>query len=105
MIELRPQALTREAFAPFGDVIEVGSDPMAINYGRTERHHALAAVEVGEGRAIMNIFRSQPVASGFALAIMERHPLGSQAFVPLSGRPYAVVVAPPGDFGVVLVHE
>ena len=58
MIELRPEPLTREAFAPFGDVIEVGSDPMAINYGRTERHHALAAVEVGEGRAIMNIFRN-----------------------------------------------
>ena len=58
----------------------------------------LAAVEVGEGRAILNIFRSKPVQDGFALRVIERHPLGSQAFMPLSPYPYAVVVAPPGDF-------
>lgn len=100
MLELSTEPLSREAFAPFGDVIEVAAsnEQLDINYGRTVRHHALARAEVGDGEAIINIFRSQPVESGFALKVVERHPLGSQAFVPLSDQPYAVVVAPPGDF-------
>ena len=100
MPALRTEVLSAASFAPFGDVIEClpGKSGQAINYGRTERHHALAAVEVGEGRAILNIFRTKPVQDGFALRVIERHPLGSQAFMPLSPYPYAVVVAPPGDF-------
>jgi len=94
------EALTPEAFAPFGDVIEARDAVrhFAINGGNTERYHDLAAVDAGPGgRVIVSIFRGQPRTLPFAVEMMERHPLGSQAFVPLSGRPYLVVVAPAGD--------
>jgi ureidoglycolate lyase len=97
-LPVRP--LTREEFAPFGDVIEVSDDVthFAINAGTTERYHDLARVQPGpDGRAIISIFRSQPRDLPLRISMMERHPLASQAFVPLSGRPYLVVVAPASD--------
>ncbi|HEY4940335.1 MAG TPA: ureidoglycolate lyase [Rhizomicrobium sp.] len=97
---LRPQTLTAEAFAPFGDVIEARGDPLAINYGASLRFHDLASVDTsGEaGRAIVSIFRSTPPSYPFLLTVMENHPVASQAFMPLSGQPYLVVVAPAGPF-------
>lgn len=88
------EPLTAHAFAPFGDVIEASdrSEILDINYGATRRFHDLADVEVGDGRAIISLFRSQPLAP-VVLKLMERHPLGSQAFVPLQPRPYLVAVA------------
>ena len=101
-LNLTPEPLTREAFAPFGDVIEVceSNRVIPINYGLTERHHDLAGVDVDEGggRAIVSIFRTQPISLPFQVKIMERHPRGSQAFVMLTGNPYLVVVAPAGEF-------
>jgi ureidoglycolate lyase len=97
ILEVEP--LSREAFAPFGDVIEASEAArhFPINGGNTERYHDLAGIEPGpEGRAIVSIFRGQPRELPFPVAMMERHPLGSQAFIPLSGRPYLVVVAPAG---------
>ncbi|MYN12527.1 ureidoglycolate lyase [Pusillimonas sp. TS35] len=92
--------LTREAFAPFGDVIEV-SDAVrhfTINDGNTERYHDLANIDPGaDGKAIVSIFRGLPRALPFTVTMMERHPRASQAFIPLSGRPYLVIVAPAGD--------
>lgn len=72
---------------------------MAINDGRTERLHQLAAVDCAaeRGSAAISLFRAQPVDDSFLLQRMERHPLGSQAFINISGNPYAVVVAPAGD--------
>jgi ureidoglycolate lyase len=98
---LRMEPLTREAFAPFGDVIETaGARHFPINGGTTERYHDLASVDVGEsgGRPLINVFRAQPRSWPVEIAMMERHPLGSQAFVPLAGARYAVVVAPAGEF-------
>lgn len=92
--------LTAEAFAPFGDVIEAHdtAEHFPINGGTTERYHNLAYIEPGpEGRAIVSIFRGQPRELPFVVSMMERHPLASQAFVPLSGRAYLVVVAPAAD--------
>ncbi|WP_024303688.1 ureidoglycolate lyase [Pseudogulbenkiania sp. MAI-1] len=97
ILEVEP--LSREAFAPFGDVIEASEAVrhFPINGGNTERYHDLASIEPGpEGRAIVSIFRGQPRELPFRVEMMERHPLGSQAFVPLSGLPYLVVVAPAG---------
>ncbi len=98
MTKLTPQPLTRAAFAPFGDVIETaGAAHFTINEGNTERFHDLARVDVesGGGRALINVFRAQPLALPIAIAMMERHPLGSQAFVPLEARSFLVVVAAP----------
>lgn len=100
MSTLKPVPLTAEAFAPFGDVIEARGDALAINYGATQRFHDLADLDCAAegGRAAVSIFRSTPPAFPFAVKVMERHPLSSQAFVPLSGRPFLVMVAPKGDF-------
>ncbi|MFT3734794.1 MAG: ureidoglycolate lyase [Rhodocyclaceae bacterium] len=98
MLQLTIERLSHEAFAPFGNVIEA-SDAVKhfpINAGNTERFHDLAALDAGEGKLVMSIFRGQPRTLPFTVSMMERHPLGSQAFVPLSGLPYLVVVAPPG---------
>ena len=99
MRSLNPEPLTADAFAPFGDVIEASerAEVMPINYGWTTRFNALTDVAVGDGQAIISIFRSRPLAPP-VLKIFERHPLGSQAFMPLQGRPFLVAVAPPGDF-------
>jgi len=98
---LRMEPLTRAAFAPFGEVIELeGARHFPINGGTTERFHDLAAIDVSEagGRPIVSVFRAQPRAWPVEIAMMERHPLGSQAFVPLDAAGYAVVVAPAGAF-------
>jgi ureidoglycolate lyase len=99
MIRLEAEPLTRAAFAPFGDVIaaDEAARHFTINAGNTVRYHDLATIEAGEhGRVIVSIFRGAPRTLPFTVAMMERHPLASQAFVPLSGRPYLVVVAPAG---------
>jgi len=92
--------LTKEAFAPFGDVIETdGAAHFAINGGTTTRFHDLAHVDVATegGRPLISIFRGQPFAFPVAIQMMERHPLGSQAFVPLQPVPFLIVVAPDRD--------
>ncbi|NYT58516.1 ureidoglycolate lyase [Alcaligenaceae bacterium] len=92
--------LTREAFAPYGDVIEATSQVQhfTINEGNTERYHDLADIDPGtDGKAIVSVFRGLPRTLPFQVSMMERHPLGSQAFMPLSGQPYLVVVAPAGE--------
>lgn len=96
---LQAEPLTREAFAPYGDVIETGGAAhFPINDGAVERYHDLAPVSVdGRGRALVNIFECRrPATVPVPVALVERHPLGSQAFVPLDGARMCVVVAPPG---------
>ncbi|WP_199101523.1 ureidoglycolate lyase [Aquitalea sp. ASV11] len=96
---LRAEALTAKAFRPFGEVMEAGPEArqFAINGGNTMRFHDLAQLDAGpDGRLMVSIFRGQPRSLPFELRMMERHPHGSQAFMPLSGLPYLVVVAPPG---------
>jgi ureidoglycolate lyase len=92
--------LTPAAFVPYGDVIQIeGSHHYTINSGYAERYHDLAAVDVMEqgGRPLISIFRATPRPLPLRIQIMERHPLSSQAFVPLSRIPFLVVVAPPSD--------
>ena len=100
MRRLSIEPLTAEAFAPFGDVIAARGEPRGINYGTTQRFHDLARIDCNAegGRTIVNIFRSMPPVFPFEVRVMERHPLSSQAFMPLSGRPFLVVVAPKGEF-------
>lgn len=99
-LPLRIQPLTAQAFAEFGEVIDsAGHEPLSINQGMTERYHALACVDTGgpEGQALINLFHALPYHLPLRLDSMERHPLGSQAFMPLDARPFVVVVAPAGD--------
>jgi ureidoglycolate lyase len=96
MGRLTIEPLTSAAFAPFGQVIETsGAHHYPINNGMTERYHDLARVELGgvHPRPLISIFHGQPYALPLTLRLVERHPLGSQAFYPLSANPWLVIVA------------
>jgi ureidoglycolate lyase len=92
---LRVEPLTKAAFAAFGEVVEwEGAAPIAINQGFAERVNALAAIDVSANDGLINIslFTANPRPSPIAIAIMERHPDGTQLFFPLQDAPWLVVV-------------
>lgn len=94
------EPLSKEAFAAFGDVIETaGSDHFMINNGSTMRFHKLATVQTAQpdDQAIISIFSAEALDMPLTIRMLERHPLGSQAFIPLLGKPFLIVVAPVGD--------
>jgi ureidoglycolate lyase len=101
MRELMPEPLTAEAFSAFGSVIEAGDDAVTldINQGHAVRYDQLAEIDVADngGVGVISLFRARPLAE-LVLRTFERHPLGSQSFVPLGGAPYLVAVAPAGEF-------
>ncbi len=88
---LQAEPLNAAAFSPFGAVI--GADPataIEINEGFTTRFHRLAAADC-DGKTILSIFRGR--VRPLQVLMLERHPLGSQAFMPLGGHPWLTVVA------------
>ncbi len=96
------EPLSRAAFAPFGQVIDTAdASHYSINGGMTERFHDLARVELGgvHARPLISIFRGRPYVLPLVLKLVERHPLGSQAFFPLAPHPWLSIVAP-DDHGV-----
>jgi ureidoglycolate lyase len=97
--ELVAVPLSRSAFKPFGDVIEtVGDPPSPINQGWAERYHDLAQIDVtaAGGRPLVDLVRTRPRTLPMSIKMVERHALGSQAFVPLARARFIVVVAPAG---------
>lgn len=115
------EPLSGAAFAPFGEIIEPGAARREydINDGQTRRYHDIARAQAlpdtatgavslpapSDGRETMrepqvgfSIFRARPVSLPFTLRRMERHPLGSQAFINVSSVAFAIVVAPAGTF-------
>lgn len=92
---LKIEPLTRENFATFGDVIDVeGARPIAINQGFAQRCDGQARIDVeNEGGSVnVSLFTAQPRPAPIGIALMERHPLGSQLFAPMQSRPWLVVV-------------
>lgn len=87
--------LTREAFDPYGEVIAAeGAQSYPVNDGKCIRYHDLANVEAlgPNARVLVSIFRGSPYPLPLSLTLVERHPFGSQAFFPLGGKPFLVVV-------------
>ena len=93
---IRARALTSDRFAGFGEVFAAGDGvAKTINRGRCQRYSDWASLAfLRDGRASLSLFESEPVALPLKLDFLERHPLGTQAFIPMSGNPYLVVVAP-----------
>jgi len=94
---IHPQPLTSEAFKPFGDVLQTdGVTPELINQGQTQKFADLANMTSADGgRAQISIYRSSAIELPFRIRKLERHPLSSQAFMPLHNRPFTVIVALP----------
>jgi ureidoglycolate lyase len=94
---IKVQPLTKAPFALFGQVIERdGAHHYPINAGNCERYHDLAKVELAgvHARPLISLMQSRGFSLPLPLKMVERHPLGSQAFYPLSQNPFLVVVAP-----------
>lgn len=98
MIELYAKPLTVAAFAPYGDIVESAETQAAeMNAERFERFDDLCKVEASDGRIAISIARCRTASElPYTIDKVERHPLGSQAFVPLTPCRMLVVVAPPG---------
>lgn len=96
MHTLLTEPLTPAAFAPFGDVLEAAGDPdRIINRGMCGRWHDRARLDFGaDGRAGISVFNATPRALPYVLDLLERHPDGSQAFIPMTHTAWLVIVAP-----------
>ena len=101
------EPLTPEAFAPYGDVIDAkGAPDKIINQGKCGRYHDRALIDVTPdtgGRVGVSVFHAELREFPYALDLIERHPEGSQCFVPMSADPFLIIVsdgpdAPPRAF-------
>ena len=87
--------LTEDLFAPYGEVLETrGTPDKLINQGLCGRFHDLANIDVADGRVGISVFDAEARKLPMVLEMVERHPLGSQAFIPMSAKPFLVIVAP-----------
>jgi ureidoglycolate lyase len=93
--QITTEPLTATAFAPFGDLLDCSGDPdKLINQGLCGRYHDRATLDFADGRPGISIFKAKLRSLPYTLDLLERHPLGSQAFVPMSHDPFLVIVAP-----------
>ena len=101
MRELTPKPLTAEAFAPFGDVVDIESanTTFSMNYEMATRYYDLADIDVNDndGKTCISLVRSKAVELPFEAKIMEYHPFGSQLFHPLGNIPFLILVAPASE--------
>ena len=95
MSAIKVQPLSADAFAPFGDVLDCSGTPdKLINQGLCGRYHDKARLDFGaQGRAGISMFKGELCTLPVKLELVERHPDGSQAFLPLSADPFLVIVA------------
>ena len=95
MTPIAIEPLTQSAFAPFGDVLDcAGAPDKLINQGLCGRYHNRARLDFSEGQAGISLFNAQPRTLPLKLEMVERHPFGSQAFIPMTHTPFLVVTAP-----------
>ncbi|TGD67761.1 Ureidoglycolate hydrolase [Tabrizicola sp. WMC-M-20] len=95
---ITPTPLTATAFAPYGDILDATGDFRLINAGLCQRHHDRATLDFGaQGRAGISVFNAAPRTLPYTFDLIERHPDGSQAFIPMSQHPFLVIVAPDPD--------
>ncbi len=99
MTTIRIEPMTAKEFAPFGDVLEAAGTPdKIINQGLCGRYHDRARLDFGPGgRAGISVFKAEPRSLPYRLDMVERHPDGSQAFIPMSADPFLVIVAEDAD--------
>ncbi len=98
MSEIVIQPISKTAFAPFGEVLDCAGDPdKLINQGLCGRYDDRATLDLSDGRAGISLFRSEVRRLPYRLEMVERHPNGSQAFIPMAMVPFLVIAAPDED--------
>ena len=97
---IKPIKITKVNFAPYGDLISSnGVEPIDINSGYAKRFNNLANIDISKnkGEAIVSIFSALKRTFPMKIDMMEKHPLGSQAFMPMKEITFLSFVAPPGE--------
>ena len=98
---IKPIKITRSNFAIFGDLISSDNiNPMDINAGYAKRFDNLATINTSKegGETVVSIFSALKRTFPMKINMMEKHPLGSQAFIPMKETTFLCFVAPPGKF-------
>ena len=99
-ITVNPKPITKENFSKFGDVITTDDiKPLEINDGYAKRFDGIANLNTSKdnGETTICIFSALKRSFPMKIDMMEKHPLGSQAFVPMKETTFLVFVAPKGS--------
>ena len=97
---IKPIKITKANFTAYGDLISSDDvKPMDINAGYAKRFNNLANINTSKdrGETIMSIFSALKRTFPMKIDMMEKHPLGSQAFIPMKETTFLAFVAPSGD--------
>ena len=97
---VKPIKINKSNFATFGDLISADDiKPIDINAGYAKRFDNLADLNTsqGGGKTIISIFSALKRTFPMKIDMMEKHPLGSQAFIPMKETTFLCFVAPPGE--------
>jgi len=98
-IIIKPKKITRKNFKKFGDLISTRkAKPIKINNGYAKRFDNLCRINTSlkKGNTIMSIFSAKKRKFPMKIDMMEKHPLGSQAFIPMKETTFLSFVAPEG---------
>ena len=99
-ITINPRPITKENFSKFGDMITTANiKPIEINEGYAKRFDGIANLNTSKdnGEATISIFSALKRSFPMKIDMMEKHPLGSQAFIPMKQTTFLVLVAPEGN--------
>ena len=99
-ITINPKPITKENFSKFGDMITTANiKPIEINDGYAKRFDGIANLNTSQdnGETIISIFSALKRTFPMKIDMMEKHPLGSQAFIPMKQTTFLVLVAPEGN--------
>ena len=97
---IKPIKVTRSNFATYGDLISTNDiNPIDINAGYAKRFDNLADLNTSKdgGKSIVSIFSALKRTFPMTIDMMEKHPLGSQAFIPMKETTFLCLVALPGE--------
>ena len=97
---VEPKSITKENFSKFGDVITTENiKPLEINNGYAKRFNDIAKIDTSNenGEATISIFSALKRSFPMKIDMMEKHPLGSQAFIPMKETTFLTLVAPEGE--------
>ena len=99
-IEITPKLITKENFIKFGDMIATKDlIPIEINNGYAKRYDDIANLNTSKenGKTTISIFSALKRTFPMKIDMMEKHPLGSQAFIPMKETTFLAFVAPKGE--------
>tara|TARA_B100001971_G_C18000536_1_gene437085 strand:+ start:222 stop:716 length:495 start_codon:yes stop_codon:yes gene_type:complete len=97
---IKPVKISRSNFSSYGDLISTDDiDPMNINEGYAKRFDNLANLDTSKdsGKTIVSIFSALKRTFPMKIHMMEKHPLGTQAFIPMKETTFLAFVAPSGE--------